>query len=132
MEEAVEWAASLQGLVEEAFPAAPTVANHPEPTVDELAKARQLSGAAAMVRLIICAAQRVAAQAELGHELAASGAHLIHAAVPYDEAAIRGAEATPVTYGHAPVSLGALVDILAGRAKPEGTLPVCLEALPLP
>ncbi len=133
VEEAVERAALLRGLVEEAFPAATSVAVDPEPTVDDLAKARHLAAAADMVLLVTRDAQRIAHQAQLGHELVTSGVQLIHAAVrgPYDGEVIPGTPTTLVTYGDPPVSLRALVDILAGRAKPEGTLPVHLRALPL-
>lgn len=120
--------------VEQAFPASVSIAIDPEPAADDLARARHLAGSADTVLLITRDAQRVQYQAKLGQELAASGAHLIHAAVrgPYDGAVIRGAGATLLTYGDPSVSLQALVDILAGRATPEGTPPVRLEARPLP
>ncbi len=134
VEEAVERAALLQGLVEEAFPSTISMAIDPEPTADDVAWARKIAGAADTVLLVTRDARRVPHQGQLAQEFVASGAHLIHAAVrgPYDGAVIRGAAATLLTYGDPPVSLRALVDILAGRAKPEGTLPVRLEALPLP
>ncbi|MDP9368673.1 MAG: beta-N-acetylhexosaminidase [Chloroflexota bacterium] len=132
VEEAVERAALLRELVEQAFPAATSITVDPEPTEDDLARARPLAGAADTVLLVTRDAQWVTHQVQLARELAASGTPLIHAAVrgPYDGETIRGAAATLVTYGDPPVSLRALVDILAGRAKPEGTLPVRLEVPP--
>ncbi len=132
-EEAVERAALLRGLVEHAFPTTTSIAVGPEPKEDDLARARQLAEAADMVLLVTRDAQRVAHQSQLGHVLAASGAQLIHAAVrgPYDVEVIPGATATLLSYGDPPVSLWALVDILAGRIKPQGTLPVRLQAPPL-
>ncbi|HEX6290731.1 MAG TPA: beta-N-acetylhexosaminidase [Herpetosiphonaceae bacterium] len=130
VEEAFERAALLRSLVAGAFPNSTSLALSPNLTDDDLAQARALAEESDVVVLVTRNAALIAEQARLARMLAALGRLLIHVAArsPYDAAVVSGAAATLLTYGDPDVSLHALVDVLAGRSRPTGSLPVTLPA----
>lgn len=75
--------------------------------------------------LAVCTSSAVfdPAQADAARTLLANGGFLCALRSPYDAALVSGVPAL-LTYGDVPVSLEALADVLAGRARPRGTSPV--------
>jgi beta-N-acetylhexosaminidase len=127
-EDPVDRTAMLEIALKEAFPKARYVAIAEQPSDRECAAARDAAEMAEVILYITRDAGHVPAHAGFGQELAV-GKPLIHASVrsPYDSAVIPAAKAVLLTYGDPPVSLQALVDVLSGRAKAEGTTPVKLD-----
>lgn len=125
-EETLERSAILQQFVQAAFPAASCIALPAEPTDADLAQAHMFAQQAEAVLLVTRNAALTPWQARLARTLERGSAALIHAAVrgPYDATIAPYAAATLLTYGDPDVSLHALVDVLAGRVKPSGVLPV--------
>jgi len=64
-------------------------------------------------------------QAKRARALLAGGGILCALRSPYDAALVPNVPAL-LTYGDVPASLQALADVLAGQARPGGTLPVRL------
>jgi beta-N-acetylhexosaminidase len=69
-------------------------------------------------------------QVDLVRALLATGKPIVVAAVntPYDIASFPSAPTYVASYGYQPVSLGALADVLAGRAEARGHLPVTIRS----
>jgi beta-N-acetylhexosaminidase len=83
------------------------------------------SGPAGPGPLVVCTSSAFfdATQAEAARRLLAGGGILCALRSPYDATLVPGMPAL-LTYGDVPVSLQALADVLAGRARPRGTAPV--------
>jgi beta-N-acetylhexosaminidase len=130
VEEAFERAALLQSLVAEAFPNTSSLAISPAFADDERAQARELVEQSQAVVLVTRNAALIPEQAEFAQMLVKLGRPVIHAAVrtPYDAVVVSGAAATLLTYGDPDVSLHALVNVLAGRALAQGSLPITLPS----
>jgi beta-N-acetylhexosaminidase len=127
-EDPVDRTAILKEALKSAFPKARHLAISEKPTDRECAVARSAAEKAEVVLFVTRDADLIHAHGSFGQELALTKP-LIHASVraPYDSAVIPSAKTSLLTYGDPPVSLQALVDVLAGRAKAEGTAPVKLE-----
>jgi len=123
VEEASARADLLREAVVASFPGATGLVVGPEPTPDELDRARALAAGSEAILLVTRDAFRYAHQARLGQALAGLGVPLVHAAArgAGDAALFPDAAATLLTYGDPPVSLRALVGILAGRVEPTGS-----------
>ena len=128
-EDPVDRKAILKDELKSAFPKSKHVAIGEQPTDRECAAARAVAEKADVVLYVTRDADLIPTHAGFGQELSLSKP-LIHASVraPYDSAVIPAAKANLLTYGDPPVSLQALVDVLSGRAKAEGTAPVKIEA----
>jgi beta-N-acetylhexosaminidase len=126
-EDPVNRAAILKSAITSAFPKARHIAISEQATARQLSTARSAAEKAEVVLFVTRDAELVESHAQLGQELALT-TPLIHASVraPYD-VAVLPAKTTLLTYGDPPVSLQALVDVLAGKAKAGGILPVRLE-----
>jgi beta-N-acetylhexosaminidase len=129
-EDPVNRAAILKAAIAGAFPKARHLTVNEAPTARQLSSVRSAAAKAEVVLFVTRDADFVEAHARLGQELAESKP-LIHASVraPYDSATIPCAKTTLLTYGDPPVSLQALVDVLAGNAKASGSSPVDLRAV---
>ena len=75
--------------------------------------------------LVVCtsSASFDPAQAQRARALLAGGGILCALRSPYDATLVPNVPAL-LTYGDVPASLQALADVLAGRTRPRGTLPV--------
>jgi beta-N-acetylhexosaminidase len=129
VEEALERAELLQTLVRGAFPHTTALVVGPEPSAADVAQAVELARGSEATLLVTRNASLIELQAQFAAALVASNTPVIHAAVrnPYDADLIPDAATTLLTYGDPPVSLQALVDTVAGRARPQGKLPVELQ-----
>ncbi|MBI3980187.1 MAG: beta-N-acetylhexosaminidase [Chloroflexi bacterium] len=123
-------ATPLAHLLAASFPRTTALAIGPEPTHDEIARALALARPRQAVLLVTRNAFLIESQARLATAIAGLGLPVIHAAVhsPYDAAVVPGTSATILTYGDPPVSLQALVDVLAGRCMAQGAVPVRLSS----
>jgi beta-N-acetylhexosaminidase len=126
-EDPVDRTALLKDALKSAFPKARHIGISEAPTDRECAAARAAAEKAEVVLFVTRDADLIRPHAAFGQELALTKP-LIHASVraPYDSGVIPAAKAQVLTYGDPPVSLQALVDVLAGRAKAEGKAPVKL------
>ncbi len=99
-----------------AFPRAAALAVPSDPSADVVAGAVSLAQDSDVVLLVTRDAFGQEGPAHLGRALAATGRPMIHAALrgPYDIGMFPGAATTVQTYGDPPVSIRALVAILAG------------------
>jgi beta-N-acetylhexosaminidase len=127
-EDPVDRTAILKDALKSAFPKARHVAIGAQPSDRECAAARAAAEKAEVVLYVTRDADLIPAHASFGQELALAKP-LIHASVraPYDSVVIPAAKANLLTYGDPPVSLQALVEVLSGCAKAEGSAPVKLE-----
>ncbi len=132
-EDPVDRAAVLRDAVTAAFPRAVSATVAAEPVPAELERARALTEGCDAILLVTRDAEQVEHHARLGRELVMGPRPLVHAAVraPFDAHLFPGAAATLLTYGDPPVSLRALVDVLAGRAQAHGIPPVTLPGPPV-
>ncbi len=132
-EDPADRAAAFRETVALTFPDAVFATVGQEPDAVGLARAREIGAAAEMVLLVTRDVEQSPHQAQLGRDLAKGPAPLLHATVraPYDAGLLPEAAATLLTYGDPPVSLQALVDVLAGRVPARGTPPVRLAGAPL-
>jgi beta-N-acetylhexosaminidase len=126
-EDPVNRAAILKSAITSAFPKARHISISEQATARQLSTARSAAEKSEVVLFVTRDAELVESHAQIGRELALTTS-LIHASVraPYDVALIP-AKTTLLTYGDPPVSLQALVDVLAGKVKAGGTSPVKLE-----
>lgn len=126
-EDPVNRAAVLKSAITAAFPKARHLIVSEEATARQLSSVRAAAAKADVVLFVTRDADLIDLHARLGQELAETKP-LIHASVraPYDTGFIPAAKTTLLTYGDPPVSLQALVDVLAGKAKAEGSAPVRL------
>ncbi len=97
-------------------------------TPDNLAEVLEPARSAEVVIAILRNVRNSPVQAEALRKLLASNSNLIAVAVrdPYDLVLAEGALATLATYGDAPCSILALLDVLTGRILPTGQIPVTL------
>jgi beta-N-acetylhexosaminidase len=106
------------------------VTSHP-PTDAEIAAARNLATSAELVVVGTIDAIRDPAQVSLVEALAQTGRPVIAVAlrVPFDVNVLPPTVTQVATYSILPESLAALADILVGRARPVGQLPVGRQPL---
>ncbi|HYK52093.1 MAG TPA: glycoside hydrolase family 3 C-terminal domain-containing protein, partial [Candidatus Eremiobacteraceae bacterium] len=96
---------------------------------------KQLLMAAASATAIVAIARRAWAhplQAQAIGDLALAGKPLVVVAArePYDASIAPPEAAVIAAYGDDPATVEAVADVLLGTSKPQGTLPVSLEASP--
>ena len=108
----------LRGRLVSAFPRATALTVPADPSSDLVAEAKGLAERSDVVLFVTRDAFGKEGPVRIGQALASSGKPIIHAAVrgPYDAADFPDAAATVLTYGDPPVSIQALVTILAGTA----------------
>jgi beta-N-acetylhexosaminidase len=126
--------AAVRDAANHAFPNMTYVAVATEPSSETIAQVTRLAESSEAILFLTRDASTHAPHAELGRQLGRLQPRLIHAAVraPYDAHLLPDAAAVLLTYGDPPVSLQALIDVLAGVALGEGTAPVALNATHFP
>jgi beta-N-acetylhexosaminidase len=102
-----------------------------EPTVEDIDRVRTLLQELDAVLLVTRNAALSQQRMQFLQVLSGSTIPVIHVAVglPYDAGLVANAKVTLLTYGDPDVSLMALVDVLTGKAIPQGTSPVTLGSL---
>ncbi len=130
-EDPVGRARVLREAIGASFQRAEVVALSHTPRDDEVVRATEATASADWVVVVTRDASDLPAQVELARRIIAArpaSAPVLHVAArgPYDAGMMPEAAATLLTYGDPAVSLRAVVDVLAGRARAGGSLPVAL------
>ncbi|MDQ4100536.1 MAG: glycoside hydrolase family 3 protein [Chloroflexota bacterium] len=130
-EDPVGRARVLREAVGTSFQRVSVVALSHTPRDDEIARATEATASAEWVVVVTRDASDLPAQVELARRIISirpASASVIHVAArgPYDAGLVPEATATLLTYGDPAVSLRAVVDVLVGRARAGGSLPVSL------
>ncbi|MBA2278393.1 MAG: beta-N-acetylhexosaminidase [Chloroflexia bacterium] len=131
-EDPVHRAQVMREAIGAAFPRGAAVALSHEPREDEVRRATAAMRDVEVVVVVTRDACDLPAQAALARRIIgtrSAGTPVIHVAArgPYDAGLLGEVSATLLCYGDPAVSLLAVVDVLAGRARAGGTLPVALS-----